>query len=129
MKSLKAGAIYFALVFGAGFVLGVVRVIWIVPRLGIRTAELLEAPFMLLIIILAARWVVRNLALQTVPKVRLGAGFVALSFLLFAELTIVLGVRHLTLAQYLAGRDIVAGIVYAVMLLVFAAMPLLVVRS
>jgi hypothetical protein len=39
-KVLKAGALYFALVFGAGFVLGSIRVLWLVPRIGERTAEL-----------------------------------------------------------------------------------------
>jgi len=43
-RVLKAGAVYFGVVFGAGFVLGTVRVIWVVPHLGERTAELIEAP-------------------------------------------------------------------------------------
>jgi hypothetical protein len=55
VQILKAGALYFALVFGAGFVLGTVRTLWVVPRIGTRMAELLEEPIMLVIIILAAR--------------------------------------------------------------------------
>jgi len=31
MQLVKPGAIYFALVFGAGFVLGTVRTLWVVP--------------------------------------------------------------------------------------------------
>jgi hypothetical protein len=31
MPILKAGVLYFALVFGAGFVLGTIRTLWIVP--------------------------------------------------------------------------------------------------
>jgi hypothetical protein len=42
MQILKAGLLYFALVFGAGFVLGAVRVLWIVSRFGARAAELME---------------------------------------------------------------------------------------
>ena len=45
--------LYFALMFAAGFVLGTVRSRWIVPRLGVRTAELMEAPIMLVVSILA----------------------------------------------------------------------------
>ncbi len=129
MRILKAGALYFALVFGAGFLLGTIRTLWIVPRLGIRTAELMEAPIMLLVTILAARWVVRRCSLPPAPAIRLGVGMVALAFLLIAEFTLVLGIRGLTLAEYIASRDPVAGTVYVILLGVFAAMPLRVARS
>ena len=61
MQILKAGALYFALVFGAGFVLGAIRILWIVPRFGTRIAELMETPIMFVVTILAARWIVRRL--------------------------------------------------------------------
>jgi hypothetical protein len=62
MQVVKAGVLYFALVFGAGFVLGTVRTLWFVPRVGVRTAELMEMPIMLAVTIVAARW--------TVPRFR-----------------------------------------------------------
>ena len=37
MKSINAAALYFALVFGVGFVLGMIRTPLIVPRLGSET--------------------------------------------------------------------------------------------
>lgn len=128
MKVLKAGGLYFALVFGAGFVLGTIRVLWVVPRLGTRTAELIETPFMLGITILAARWVARRLAVPPSPATRLAVGAGALAWLIAAELAMVLGLRGLTLRAYFADRDPVAGTVYTLMLGVFAIMPLLVAR-
>jgi hypothetical protein len=40
MQTVKAGVIYFVLVFSAGFVLGAIRTMWLAPRLGTRMAAL-----------------------------------------------------------------------------------------
>jgi hypothetical protein len=128
MQTLKAGVLYFALVFGAGFVLGPIRILWLVPQFGVRTAELMEMPIMLGVIIVAARWIVRRLSASATSSRRLGIGLVALGLLLAAELTFVLRLQGLTVDEYLASRDLVAGTVYVVMLGLFAMMPLLVAR-
>mgnify|MGYP001791382790 FL=1 len=60
--TLRAGLLYFAAVFSVGLVLGVVRVLWAVPKLGVRGAELMEMPLMLVATVLVAFWVVRRLA-------------------------------------------------------------------
>lgn len=116
------GAIYFALVFGVGFLLGVVRVLLVEPNIGARWAELAEMPLMLLAIFLAARFIVRRF-----PAARrasyIVSGGVALLLLVVVEFSVVLGVRGLSIAQYFAERDPLAGGVYALMLIVFAAMP------
>ncbi len=41
---LKAGTFYFALVFAIEFKVGTIRTLWIVPRVGVRAAELMETP-------------------------------------------------------------------------------------
>jgi hypothetical protein len=129
MPILKAGALYFALVFGAGFVLGTIRTLWVVPRLGARMAELMESPIMLVVTIVAARWIVRRLAVPSAASSRLGMGCIALSLLLVAKFTLVLRLRGQSISKYLASRDPVSGTVYYVMLVVFAIMPLLVARK
>ena len=83
---------------------------------------------MLVVIVPSVRWAARCLATPTSWARRLAIGLVALGLLLLAEFTVVLWIRGLTIAQYLADRDPVAGTVYVVMLAVFALMPLLVVR-
>jgi hypothetical protein len=128
MQILKAGVLYFALVFGAGFVLGPIRILWVVPRFGTRMAELMETPIMFGVVILAARWIIRRRAAPAKPSSRLGMGCVTLGLLLVAEFTLVLWLRGLSVREYLASRDPVSGTVYYVMLGVFAIMPLLVAR-
>ena len=58
---VHAGILYVAVVFGAGFVRGPIRVFWVVPHLGERTAELMEMPIMLMVMLVAAQWIVRRL--------------------------------------------------------------------
>jgi len=126
---LKAAFLYFALVFGTGFVLGPVRLLWAVPRFGIRAAELMEMPIMLVVTIVAARWVIRRLGVPPTARSRLGMGGTALGLLLLAEFALVLRLRNLSIAQYLASRDPVSGTAYYAMLGVVAIMPLVVARS
>ena len=126
MKTLKAGALYFILVFGAGFFLGIIRLRWAVPRFGVRFSELAETPVMVLVTIFSARWTVKRLAVPFSPRSRLGMGIVAFALLLTTEFTLVLLLRHMSISEYLANRDPVSGTVYYVMLGVFAVMPLFV---
>jgi hypothetical protein len=126
MQFLKAGVAYFAIVFGAGFVLGPIRILWLAPRFGTRLAELMETPIMFVVILVAARWIVRRLALPSRASRRLGMGFIALGLMLIAEFTLVLWLRGLSIREYLASRDPVSGTVYYAMLGVFAIMPFLV---
>ena len=82
IRTVTAAAAYFILVFGAGFVLGSIRLPFLVPRLGERTAELL---------------------LAVAPQGR-------------------------SVGQYLASRDPVSGSVYLGALILFAAMPSILLR-
>ncbi len=129
MQILKAGVLYFVLVFGAGFFLGFIRILWIVPRFGTRIAELMEAPIMLVVTIAAAWWTVWYLAVPSTPSRRLGMGCIALGLLLVSEFTLVLWLQGLSIRDYLATRDPVSGTIYYVMLGVFGIMPLLVARK
>jgi hypothetical protein len=128
MRIVKAGVLYFVVVFGAGFVLGPFRILWVAPRIGTRMGELLESPIMFVITIVAARSIVRKLAVPPAPSSRLGMGGIGLGLMLIAEFTLVLWLRGLSIRDYLAGRDPVAASVYYVMLGVFAILPLIVAR-
>lgn len=129
MKSIKAGILYFAVVFGAGFVLGPIRLLWLVPRVGTRTAELIEMPIMLMVIVAAARLLVRRLSVPPEPAVRLGMGFLALALLVTAEMLLVGPLQGYSVREYFSSRDPVSGTAYYLSLLVFAIMPFLLARK
>lgn len=120
---LKPGLAYFALVFAAGFALGSIRVPFLVPRLGERTAELIEMPFMFVAIVFAARSVITRFPVPSTLAARASMGIVALVLLVMAELSMARVLSGGSIAQYLAGRDPVSGSVYLTMLVLYAAMP------
>lgn len=116
------GVVYFAVVFVVGSSLGTVRVLVFEPRFGERWAELAEMPLMLLAIIFAARFTIRRFPASNRASY-LVSGAVGLLLLVLVEFSVVLGIRGMSVARYFAERDPVAGSVYALMLIVFAAMP------
>ena len=131
MQVIKAALIYFALVFGFGFVLGAIRVPFIVPRLGVRAAELLEMPFMLVGIVLAAKFVVEHYVMPNtiLAHASLGLlvlGLFALGLLLIAEILLVVVLQRGNIRQYISNRDPISGSVYLILLLLFAIMPLII---
>ena len=129
MRMCKAGALYFAVVFGAGFVLGPIRLFLLVPRLGARTAELLEMPVILIVMIAAARWVIHRLAIPSQSAMRLAMGGIALVLTLVAEFSAVVWLRGLSMRDYIETLDPVSGTAFYLMLLVFAILPLFVLRK
>ncbi|HNV88767.1 MAG TPA: hypothetical protein PKL53_07365 [Methylotenera sp.] len=130
IKPLIAPALaYFALVFSAGFLLGTVRVIWLVQQLGARTAELSEIPVMLIICFFTANWVCRRFDVPPETTARLIIGVTALICLIIVEFTFVLGLQGITIREYIENRNPLSGGIYALSLILFALMPLIVNRS
>ncbi len=123
--AIKAGLCYFALTFGAGFLLGPLRILLLVPRVGARAAELAELPVMIVVMWLAARWTIRRFHVPSSTASRLAMGVLAFMLLLAAEFLLVLPLRGLTLEQYFATRDPVSGVAYYASLVLLALMPLI----
>jgi hypothetical protein len=125
---LRAGALYFCLVFVVGWVLGPIRELLIVPHAGRTAGVLIEAPLMLAAMILAARWTTRRLAVAPTLGTRITAGLVALGLLLAAEVAGARWLRGQPIRDYLAGFASIPGGASLVLFLVFAAMPAIVMR-
>lgn len=95
-RSLLNGTVYVTAVFAAGFALGVLRTLVLVPLLGELTAVLLEVP-----VILGISWLVCARILQRWPLAPLAAaamGVTAFLLLMLAEagLSALLAGRSLT---------------------------------
>lgn len=120
---VKSAWIYFAIVFGVGFALGPIRILWLEPRLGVRTAELIESPFMLVAVILAGRWVGRRLCAGYSPAARLGVGLVAAGTVLVADLAVGVGLRGMSVLEVFTARDPLSGSVYYALVALTAVVP------
>jgi hypothetical protein len=123
MRTFKPAALYFVIVLSTGFVLGSIRVPFLVPRLGEGYAELLEMPIMFVVIVVAARYVVRRFDLPVNLSIRLRVGFAALAMSVVAELLLAAALQGRSVARYIASRDPVSGSVYLGILVLFALMP------
>lgn len=129
MKILAAAALYFMTLFGAGFLLGSIRVLWLEPRLGPVTAVLCEAPFILAAIVIAARWMPRLARLKPRFGSMLLVGLGALILLLACDFAVGKFLRGLDAQQQIARFATTEGLIYAALLVVFALMPAIVNRS
>src|SRR5437660_1639436 len=129
MRALKAGVIYFLLVFAVGWVLGPIRELWAVPHFGRMAAMLSEAVIMLIAMIVAARWVIRRFNVPQTLGATLPIGLIAIGLLFPAEIAGVLWVRGLSLQEYFASFVTGPGVISLLMFLLFAAMPTLVTRA
>ncbi len=126
VQVLKAGAVYFLIALGAGFVLEVIRLEVVALHFSTRMAQVMEIPSHLLAMIIAARWVINRFTLPPFPGIRLSVGFVALSLWLVMEWIIVLPFHGLSLDEYLAIQDPIVGTLPIGALGVLTVMPFLV---
>jgi hypothetical protein len=120
---LKAAVAYFGVVFGIGFILGIIRTSLVVPRVGVRMAELCEIPFMLVAAGLAARWAVNRWAPRGGARWGMKVGGLALAFLVTAESWLGAVLQGVSPLDALRDRDPISGTAYYVALLVFAVLP------
>ncbi len=121
------GLVYVALVFATGFVLGALRVVFLVPALGVRWAELLEQPVMIAASWLAARWVVRRHAIGD-PWVALRVGLLAVVVLLGLEVSLGVALGGRGPVDVLLDKDPVSGPAYYASVCIFGLMPWLLTR-
>lgn len=100
--ALKAGAIYFGVVFSIAFVLGTIRVLVVTPRLGAINAVLLEAPLILAVSWFASRWTVKKINVANETSQRVVMGLFAFFLLMVAEFSLSILVFGTPIQAYFA---------------------------
>jgi hypothetical protein len=123
--SVRAGVIYAVTVFAIGFLLGAVRVLLLVPRVGPSIAVSVEAPIMLAVSWLVASISIARLAVGPGIRTRIVMGLVAFVTLTILELTLSMIVFHTSVYEYLSGLRSVAGVIGLAAQGCFATFPLL----
>ncbi|WP_409644268.1 hypothetical protein [Sphingorhabdus sp.] len=124
----KAGAAYFATVFALGFVLGTLRVLWLVPMVGETNAVLAEQPVMLIASWFAAGWLVGRYRLASVREKAI-MGVIAFLMLMLAEVTLASLLFGQPPAAWLGSLFAMPGIIGLAGQTLFALMPLFVRRG
>ena len=126
MRFLISTCLYFAIVFGVGFLLGPIRVLWLEPSLGKTAAVAIEAPFLLAAMLFAAwkvpKWTGLNASVG--PLAAMGIG--ALILQQIADFAVAIGLRGMSTREQLASFANPEGLIYLALVIVFAAMPVLV---
>lgn len=120
--AFRKGFVYFAVVFTLAFVMGVARALVIAPRLGERTAVLLEVPILVL-----ASWIVARRLLRdrpyTLPQ-RAGMGATGFALTMVSEVVLAAIMRGQSPAAWAAAVGTPLGLVGLAGQLAFAAMPI-----
>ena len=124
-SALKAGFGYFAVVFIAGFMLGVARTLLIAPLTGDLAAVALELPLILTVSWVACGWAIRRHDVARESGARLVMSLASFILLMAAELTVSTLIAGRSLDQHFAlyrSAPVLLGLCGQ---LVYAALPLI----
>ena len=122
-RAAAGGMVYFAIVFAAGFVLGTLRILVLMPRLGEAAAVLFELPLMLAVSWIACRRVVARVGISRRHAARLLMGGIAFAMLMLAELGLSVLAFARTPAEHLALYRQAPALLGLAGQLAFAAFP------
>jgi hypothetical protein len=113
------------MVFGVGFLLGPIRVLWLEPAVGQAVATVMEAPFLLAAIAWSARRIHRQFDLTSHTRQHATIGLAALALVIIADLAFGTTVRGFTWSDQIAAWQTSAGQIYLILLAIFAVAPLI----
>ncbi|HSG23779.1 MAG TPA: hypothetical protein VLA64_12570 [Azonexus sp.] len=127
IRIASATIVYWAVVFALGFVLGTIRVTWVIPLVGPLAATIIELPIILAASWFAAGWLVRRFRIVSAGKA-LAVGALAFAILMAAECALAVTLMGQSPAQWLTGLATPHALLGLAGQAVFALMPWLIVR-
>jgi len=129
MSSLKAGVAYFAIVFAAGFFVGAVRVLFVVPAAREIAAVSIELPIMLAISWIACAHVIRHFSVPSRVPERALMSATAFLLLMLAELLLSVAVFGRSGIEFAVSLVRLPGAIGLAGQTAFATFPLLRLRQ
>ena len=127
MRAVKAGVVYFVLMFAVGWILGI-RELWAVPHFGRVEATVVEAILMLIAMVVAARWAIRRFEVPHTFASTLSMGLISIGLLFPAEIAGIVWVRRLSVQEYTASLVTIPRNISLGLFLLFTAIPIVVGR-
>lgn len=121
--TLAAGAAWFAVMFGLGFLLGPIRILILEPRFGPTLAVLIEAVPMIAAMVFLAPRIARRLAVPPTAGARLAMGGIGLILLVLAETSLDAILRGRGPEFWIERTRTPDGLIYLALLALFALMP------
>ena len=122
MAIFSRGFLYFAAVFAFAFVMGVVRTLFIAPRVGAVAAVAIELPIIIGVSFLVARRMLRGHALSLGERGAIGA--IAFILLMIADATLSVVMRRESVAVWAANLVTPLGLLGLAGQIGFGLMPL-----
>lgn len=122
---LKAGVFYFLGVFALGFMLGTMRIFFLVPYTGPVIAVLIEIPMILFFSWFFCRFLIRRFAVPAEPYERLMMGFIAFACLMTGEALIAVFLQQGHITDFLMTFDFPENRIGLGGQIAFALFPLL----
>jgi hypothetical protein len=128
-RALIAATAYFLALFALGFVLGTIRVLFIVPAVGLLVATLLEVPVMLIAAFFLCRWAIRHWQVGHGIVLRGAMGLCFLTLLVAFEAVLGVALFGRTLAEQLVALASAAGLIGLSAQLIAAILPMAIGRG
>jgi hypothetical protein len=124
-SSIRVGFLYFMVVFGIAFLLGTIRILVLIPRLGELVSTFIELPILLTVAWLVSGFLTTRFNVPSEWRIRLNMGIVAFGLLMVAELGLSVWLFGSTVEGYFAAYQSLPKAIGLAGQATFALIPLL----